>query len=287
MSAAWFTIGALSGVALCAGVGLPLLLRQSRRQVARMKAAERRARGAERMAEIGQMTGGLAHEIKNPLSTIGLNAQLLEESIGDLDIDPGERTRIVKRLGTLRRESERLRDTLTDFLRFAGEVRLHPQDADLNAIVEEIADFYAPQAQHHRIRFRHETTGRKMAVRVDAALFKQALLNLLINATQAMINQPQSDARPRELIIRTHEGELDGAPAFCVHVIDTGPGIAPDAQDKIFTPYYTTKSAGSGLGLPTALRLVEEHGGTLELHSEPGVGTDFCITLPRGDPSIA
>ncbi|GAB4552156.1 MAG: hypothetical protein Tsb0013_14370 [Phycisphaerales bacterium] len=279
MDPVWFAIGLVFGVGLCLGFGLPIALRRQRRQVARIRAAERRARAAERMAAIGQMTGGLAHEIKNPLSTIGLNAQLIEEAVGDLDIDEQERARLVKRLATLRRESERLRDTLTDFLRFAGEVRLNAEPTDLNDIVSEIADFYAPQAQHHKVRFLHEASSRKMPVRIDAKLFKQALLNLLINATQAMQESPGD--RPRELILRTAERTLDGAPACAVHVIDTGPGIPPDTLDKIFTPYYTTKSGGSGLGLPTTQRLVEEHGGTLEVHSEEGVGTDFSITLPR------
>ncbi|MEM1424355.1 MAG: ATP-binding protein [Planctomycetota bacterium] len=281
MSPLWLTIGFFVGVCVCVAIGVPLAQRRERRQVARTRAAERRARAAERMAAIGQMTGGLAHEIKNPLSTIGLNAQLIEEAVGDLDIDGQERTRLVKRLGTLRRESERLRDTLTDFLRFAGEVRLNAQPADLNDVVEEIADFYAPQAQHHKLRFRHEAAPKKMPVRIDTTLFKQALLNLLINATQAMEAGTGSDDRPRELMLRTIDTTLDGAPACAVHVIDTGPGIPADTLAKIFTPYYTTKSGGNGLGLPTTQRLVEEHGGLLEVHSDEGVGTDFAIILPR------
>ena len=280
MSVLWFTIGLVVGACVCVAIGVPLAQRRERRQVAQTRAAERRARAAERMAAIGQMTGGLAHEIKNPLSTIGLNAQLIEEAVGDLGIDEQERARLVKRLGTLRRESERLRDTLTAFLRFAGEVRLNAQPTDLNDVVDEIADFYAPQAQHHKLRFRHETASKKMPVRIDIKLFKQALLNLLINATQAM-EQRGGEDRPRELMLRTIDTTLDGAPACAVHVIDTGPGIPEDALAMIFTPYYTTKSGGTGLGLPTTQRLVEEHGGLLEVHSDPGVGTDFAIILPR------
>lgn len=281
MSWIWFIVGLVVGALVVIAIGVPLSVRRVRRAVARLRAAERRARAAERMAEIGAMTGGLAHEIKNPLSTIGLNAQLLVEALDELEMDDGERARMTRRLDTLRRESERLRDTLTDFLEFAGEVRLHPEPVDINALVEELADFYAPQAQHHGVRFRHETTGRRMPVVVDASLVKQALLNLLINATQAM-TQDDHDGRARELIIRTLDDTLDGAPAYSIHVIDTGPGIPADAQGKIFTPYFTTKSGGSGLGLPTSQRLIQEHGGTITLHSEAGVGTDFTITLPKG-----
>src|SRR5580765_2591660 len=103
-----------------------------RRQLSRLRAAERRARAAERMAEIGAMTGGLAHEIKNPLSTIGLNAQLLAESLSELDAPADERARIINRIKALQRETERLRDILQDFLQFAGQVHLERRSTDVN-----------------------------------------------------------------------------------------------------------------------------------------------------------
>ena len=273
-----FWIGVLTGAVVMVVVAGPVVFVRTRTAVARVRAAERRARAAERMAEIGAMTDGLAHEIKNPLSTIGLNAQLLAEGIDELEANDEQRARLTRRIDALRREADRLRDILTDFLRFAGEVRLQLVEADLNQVTEELVDFFAPQAGHHGVRFRSEVAKEKMPVMLDAAHFKQALLNLLLNATQAM---EQTSAGSRELIIRTHASEQEGMPVYCVHVIDTGPGMSPEVLERVFTPYYTTKAGGSGLGLPTTKRLIEEHGGTIEVHSEVGRGTDFVITVPR------
>ena len=124
-----------------------------------------------------------------------------------------------------------------------------------------------------------------MAASLDARKFKQALLNLMLNATQAMIASDTDSNEPRELILRTLPGgepvHPDEGPSWCVHVIDTGPGMSRETIDKVFTPYFTTKSGGSGLGLPTSKRLIEEHGGIIEVYSDPGRGTDFVITVPR------
>lgn len=279
-------IGVCIGLAIGLVVGIPLVRIELRRQTLRARLAERKARDAQRMAEIGAMTGGLAHEIKNPLSTIGLNAQLLGESIGELEIDDREKGRLLKRIDALRREADRLRDILQDFLKFAGGVRVEPKPTDLNVLVEELADFYMPQAAHHGVRLRTEFAPGSVVAAVDAPHFKQALLNLMINATQAMDDRGSPNAapgRPKELILRTvsHVPVSSGEPAMReVHVIDTGPGIPPDIQERLFTPYFTTKSGGSGLGLPTARRLIEEHAGTIDVVSTQGVGTDFVIRVP-------
>ena len=135
----------------------------------RARQAEGRARAAEHLAEIGSMTGGLAHEIKNPLSTIGMNAQLLAEAVDDLpSVDEQARGRLVRRAGTLKREVERLGDILSDFLDFAGELRLSPTRVDLNRLVEELADFFLPQAESRGVRLRVELAGEPAWVHVDA-----------------------------------------------------------------------------------------------------------------------
>lgn len=283
-AASWFIVGLALGLA----IALPAVLLVSRRLVRRARAAERRARDARRMAEIGAMTGGLAHEIKNPLSTIGLNAQLLAEGIHDSPLPAEQKTRLTRRIDALRREAERLRDILSDFLRFAGAVHLEPRPVDLNTVVDELADFYIPQAEAAGVRFRAELAGEPLIANLDPTHFKQALLNLLLNATQAMGGvRPEGEpaSRAKELILRTERTRVEGADACAVHVIDTGPGIPEELLEKIFVPYYTTKSGGSGLGLPTTRRLVEEHGGTFEVRTEPGVGTDFVITLPLSGAS--
>lgn len=256
-----------------------------RRHLAGLRAAERRARAAERMAEIGAMTGGLAHEIKNPLSTIGLNAQLLAEAIEELPIDAEERGRLSRRVAALRREAERLRGILTDFLQFAGQLRIDPRPTDMNALVEELTDFFMPQAQVQGVRLRCELAPGPLTASADGPHAKQALLNLMLNAVQAMAADGRPGAPARELIIRTaRETDPERRPVVAVHVIDTGPGISAEAREKIFQPYFTTKSGGTGLGLPTARRLIEAHDGRLEVHSEPGRGTDFTASFPALPP---
>jgi signal transduction histidine kinase len=276
-----------------------------RTQVSRARDAERRARGAERLAEIGAMTGGLAHEIKNPLSSIGLNAQLLEEGIGGLAIEESEKSRLLRRVSSLRREVDRLRGILTDFLQYAGQVRLERRAEDLNRIVEELADFFGPQASGQGVRLRTDLAPGALVSKLDAPHLKQAVLNLMLNAVQAM--SEQAAGIPRELILKTERIEgsrgragavlkpakrsgddgASGGASFVLHVIDTGPGIDEEKKQRVFEPYFTTKSGGTGLGLPTTRRLVEAHGGRIDVHSEPGRGSDFRITLPVESADVA
>lgn len=266
-----------------------------RRHMLRVRVAERRARAAERMAEIGAMTGGLAHEIKNPLSTIGLNAQLLQESIQDLDLHEDDRSRLLSRTKSLRRETERLGGILTDFLEYAGAIHLDRRPVDLNAAVSELADFFLPEAERHGVRLHLQLNPSPLVADVDAKHIKQALLNLMLNATQAMHaakggggvgvgggdRQTLPPGAAGELILRTEAGEdADRRPIARLHVVDSGPGISEEAKAKIFSPYFTTRTGGSGLGLPTSRRLVEEHGGRIELHTGPGRGADFVVVLP-------
>lgn len=280
----WFGLG--TGVL----VTVPLVAWASRRTELRVRRLERRAQSAERLAELGTLTGGLAHEIKNPLSTVNLNVQLLQEDIRDAagELPPGsvgsERLdRAQRRIESLTRETQRLRVILDDFLRFAGRVKLDLHPTDINALVEELADFFAPQAQAARLRLRTQLAADPPTAPADAGLLKQAILNLLINATQAMENaRNKNDPHGGcdELIIRTERNKNAGQDELHIHVTDCGPGIAPDRLEKIFQPYFSTKKTGTGLGLPTARRIVEEHGGTVSAHSELGKGTDFVIALP-------
>ncbi len=278
------------GIALGLLGAIPVAALWSRRTERRVRQLEARARAAERLAELGTMTSGLAHEIKNPLSTVGLNVQLLREDLDDLADQVTDQPRLQEaldrsrhRCDTLLRESQRLKDILADFLRFAGRMELDRNPTDINALVAEMVDFYEPQAAQHGIRLRTQLAANPATLPADAGLLKQALLNLLINATQAMTDA-REHAKPHggadELIIRTENRRALDRDELHLHVIDTGPGIDPKAADKLFQPYFSTKRGGSGLGLPTARRIVEEHGGHLTVHSAPGRGTDFTLALP-------
>ncbi len=254
----------------------PLAWLLARRAARRARLLEARTLHAERLAELGSLTGGLAHEIRNPLATLRLNLQMLGEdweradssSIADL------RRRSVNKLITLRRETERLDDILEDFLRYAGRHELQLEPVDVNRVVGELLDFYGPQASAAHVRIRPGLTPGPLIARLDVDLFKQALLNLLINAQQAMIDQGGGD-----LIVRT----LGSGGQACIEVADTGPGIEPDRLGKVFQAYYSTKRGGTGLGLPTTRRIVQELGGGIDLHSEPGRGTSFTIRLPLAE----
>lgn len=271
-----FWIGLGCGILLT----LPLAVWSSRRTARRVQRLEQRARTAERLAELGTLTGGLAHEIKNPLSTIGLNLQLLRESMTDAKLPEPLAGRLLSRIASLASETDRLRGILEDFLAFAGRMKLDLQPTDINDLIVQLADFYHAQAEASGVHLRTQLDPAARAVPADPTLLKQALLNLLINATQAMVEARYS-GKPHggsnDLIIRTapHPDGID------IHVIDTGPGIDPAAQARIFRPYFTTKKGGTGLGLPTTRRIIDEHGGRITLHSDPARGSDFTIHLPN------
>lgn len=234
--------------------------------VRRFVLLERRARESERLAELGTLTGGLAHEIKNPLSTVQLNLQLLAE---DLSPDNPAHPRIINRLKTVQKETSRLREILDDFLRYAGKIELDRQPTDINDLLEDLVDFFLPQAQQQKAKVRLKRFDQPLIAAIDARLIKQAVLNLMLNALQAM---PEGG----EMILSA--GKEDGQ--AIIDIIDTGRGIPKEAVDKIFQAYYTSKKGGTGLGLAMTQRIVKEHGGSLNVKSEPGKGSDFTLRLP-------
>jgi signal transduction histidine kinase len=243
----------------------------------RARAAERRAVEAQQLAELGTMSSGLAHEIKNPLSTVVLNAQLLREDILDAPLDADQSAGMVRRVDALVRETDRLRDILTDFLQYAGRMKVDRERIDLREVAVDLVDFLHAQAAQSGIRLLLSPPPEQpVSVDADRGLLKQAALNLMLNAMQAMAGAQRADGAPHELMLRI---ERDHGRAR-LHVIDTGPGVPPDRIDGIFLPYVTTKTGGTGLGLPVARRIAREHGGDVKVHSEPGRGSDFTIELP-------
>jgi len=254
----WLTSGMLFGAA-----GWLLYQRYERLQL--------RAREAERLAELGTLTGGLAHEIKNPLSTVQLNLQLLSEDLPPEDEAYG---RITSRLKTVQKETSRLRDILDDFLRYAGRMELQKKPVELNDMLEELVDFLTMQAQMQRVQLRLKRSDQPITASVDDRLLKQAVLNLLINALQAM---PETGG---EIILAA--GRTDNMAT--IDVIDTGSGMDEETAGRIFDAYYSTKRSGTGLGLAICRRIVREHGGDISVSSSLGKGSDFKITIPVGPP---
>jgi len=220
---------------------------------------------------ITAVAGGLAHEIKNPLSTINLNLQLLEEEWADPQT-PKER-RTCRKLQILQKEVQRLTQTLEDFLRFTRAEKLQLQPTDVNDLAAEIAEFIEPELARAKIELLEQYSQDLPKCMTDPRLLKQAILNVILNAQQAM---PEGG----EFILRT---SLAGG-AVNIEVIDTGGGIPQGVQDKVFDVFFSTKEKGSGLGLPMTKRIVEQQGGTVTFHSEPGRGTDFVIRIPACNP---
>ncbi|KAF0243376.1 MAG: signal transduction histidine [Planctomycetota bacterium] len=221
---------------------------------------------SDRLAFLGQLAAGLAHEIRTPLSTLQANLQLLQE---DFDEPRDERERrALQRLTLLLKETARLEEILNDFLRFAAGHKLDLRPTDLNRVIGEVLEFVTPEATQKKVRVL-KSLGEMPKVSVDGNLFKQALLNLVMNAIQAMPNGG-------ELILKTSRwrdfAQLD--------VIDTGTGMSAETASKCFDVYYSTKKTGTGLGLPMARRIVHEHDGTLTVTSEEGKGSCFTIRLP-------
>jgi signal transduction histidine kinase len=260
----------LLGIAIGLAAAVPLALLLTKRTERRARASERRARQAEHLAYVGTLTAGIAHEIRNPLSTLNLNLQLLREDL-DRPGNPAD-ARLVRKLDALEQEAKRLQQILDDFLRYAGkqEVRLAVQP--INPILEECVSFYRDRLQRAGVQVRTSFAEGLPPVALDPARLKQAVSNLLLNAESAM---PAGG----DLMIAT-EPERRG---LRLHVTDTGHGIAREDLDKIFAPYYSTRQGGTGLGLPTVRRIVQEHSATLEVHSEVGRGTRFTIHFPAPD----
>ena len=228
-------------------------------------------------AEIATLAGGLAHEIRNPLSTIGLNLDLLSEELGECD-SPRDR-RILNKLTMVKRQCEQLNRILEDFLQFARAGTLKLATADLNQTVAEFIEFYAPQAAELGIDISPHLAANLPSVRLDINLWRQVLMNLSRNSQQAMLN-----GGVLELQTYLRDGRV------MLDIIDNGRGMPPETQARMFDAFYSTKRAGSGLGLPTVRKIVAAHGGTISCESEVGRGTRFSIALPPApvaDDSLA
>jgi len=259
----WLLAGAAAAGPLCAAAAF-WATRRAWRNARKLSA---RKKGYDQLVEIGQLTGGLAHEIKNPLSTINVNLKLLAEDLARSDDETHKRW--LRRIRNVQEETDRVRGILDDFLRFAGKYELNLAEVDLRRLIDELADFFGPQAESAGVVMRTSLPNGEVPCRADGNLIKQALLNLMINAVDAM-------GAGGELLIKL---SAQRARAI-VEVIDTGPGIAPDDLERIFEVYYSTKHRGTGLGLPTTRRIVREHGGTVRVESEVGKGTRFIVELP-------
>lgn len=217
-------------------------------------------------AEIATLAGGLAHEIRNPLSTISMNLELLAEDVSSMDSP--QQHRMLRKIDLVRGECKHLEEILNAFLQFARAGELHLEPCDLNDEVTRFIHFYQPQAREFGVEISPHLASDLPPVMLDSALMKQVWLNLTQNAVQAM---PHGGLLEFQTRLRDGQIELD--------LIDNGSGMDEKVREKMFQTFFSTKTGGSGLGLPTVRRIVESHGGTITCESAVGRGTRFTITL--------
>ena len=220
-------------------------------------------------AALAELAGGFIHEIKNHLNTLNLNLQLLGEDFANPE-NQRER-RALTRVQKLQGECQRLVELSNDFLRFARLRELALELGDLGKVVEEMIDFFTPTARAANIDIKTFLPADLPALMLNKEMFRQALLNLMLNAAQAMPSGGEL----------TFQASI-GSGQVLLGLIDTGTGIAPEVLPKIFRPFYSTKAktGGTGLGLATTKKIIEAHGGMIDVQSEIGKGTKFTIRLP-------
>ncbi|MBI1357651.1 MAG: hypothetical protein GC160_25195 [Acidobacteria bacterium] len=243
-------------------IGTLVTLREAepRRQI------ESRLDLSTRLAAISRLTSGAAHEIKNPLNSIALHLEVLKNKLEGSDVGAAE-------IEVISREIRRLDRVVRSFLDFTRPVELEIGEWDLAALLDELVKLVSPDAAEQDVEVIRSGAASAWT-RGDRDLLKQAILNIIMNGIQAMSDGGRLDV------------ELGRAgESWQVAIRDTGPGIPPENQEKIFQLYFTTKAKGSGIGLAMTFRVVQLHGGTIEFSSETGVGTEFRLQLPIAEES--
>jgi signal transduction histidine kinase len=250
---------------LAAGV-IGCLARQRRRQLTPGLAQHS---SSEQLEELARLTGELAHEIKNPLSTLKVNLKLVHEQLTESPSPDKLIQRAIRKVVVIQEETQRLENILNGFMRYIGKAELQPAQVDLNVLLEDLVDFYTPQAQRHSITIRQGLYAEPLFCKADSSMLKQVFLNMFINAQQAM-------PRGGELLIRTDKQKQHAR----IEISDTGTGIAPAKLPYIFQPYYSSRRRGTGLGLASAKKIITAHHGTVAVNSDTSKGTSFIIQLP-------
>ncbi len=230
-----------------------------------------KAEGADELRrqyhELAELAGSLAHEIKNPLSVIHMNVDLLSEELTESQW-PGMRRALAK-VDMIREQCDRMQNLLADFLRFARMRDLEMSPSNLNDQVNTVLRLYQAQADKTSVDIVRYLDPDLPLILLHSDSIQAALMNLVKNAMEAM---PDGG----ELMVRTYSKPQSVA----LDLIDTGCGMDETTALRMFEPFYSTKNGGSGLGLPTARKIIEAHGGRISVQSEVGRGTKFVLEFP-------
>jgi signal transduction histidine kinase len=225
-----------------------------------LRAMEARMRQADRLATIGRLSANIAHEIRNPLASLSgaIEALASEECSGEAR---------VRLSAIVLRESDRLNQIIRDFLSYARPAPLDVRRLDVAEVLDEVLILLEHRSEPGRVKIVRELPPG-LVWEVDSQQLRQAVWNLCLNALEAT---PEGELRLRAAI---EGGRL------IIEVTDTGEGIVPEDLLHIFEPFYSTKPRGSGLGLALVHRVVQDHGGDIDVRSAPGFGTTFTVSLP-------
>ena len=226
---------------------------------------------AERLAAIGRVSAQVAHEIRNPLSSIGLNVEMLQEQLEDVQFKTVEEMKEAKHmLASVMREVDRLTEITEGYLRLARLPTPVKRAEDLKRMLEEVLGFAHEEFERAGLTIVTELAD-DLPVSADEGQLRQVFLNLIRNAREAM--SPGGTLTVKAIPRDTRLLE--------VHISDTGVGIAPEHREKLFEPFFTTKQGGTGLGLSLSRQIVEAHGGQIDVESTLGRGTTFILVFPR------
>jgi signal transduction histidine kinase len=218
-------------------------------------------------AELAELAGALAHEIKNPLSVIRLNVELLEEDLAACAAP--EARRAIRKISTVKHQCERLENLLLDFMQFARLSKLTLRPGSLNRQLEHVLDFYEPTAQRQNVEVVRYLDAELPYILLDSSTLQAALVNLVKNALEAMPDGGRLEVRTRPTL-----------KGVALDLIDSGCGMDETTMLNMFENFYSSKQGGTGLGLPTARKIIEAHGGLIDVQSAVGRGTKFTLHFP-------
>lgn len=242
-----------------------------------LKVLNKRNIDTERLAAIGQLSSVIAHEIRNPLGLIDLYAKITEDQLNKLKIeeDAAKKEQLLKNLSLIRQATESLETILSELTNYSRPLQLRMQPTNIADLVSDVCEFYQPSYAEKQVAFEwpKATENEAIALSLDSDKIRQALINLLKNALEAS---------PTGSTVSVSIASRQNDPQLYIKVTDEGSGVDPTNVKKLFTPYFSTKGNGTGLGLAHSKKILQAHGGSVELlSSTPGKGSTFAIILPR------